>query len=132
MSDTKALIKYVRDRLNDGPNITFGKPTVCDLVDALEQAEAMRTQERYVPLLVKWVDGSESVGEALAELFHQRFFHAGRVRQLEQLLVGQAGVLGVAVTHFCQPGQWRPCQNTCRRRSGRPAWPHWLEGSPRG
>ena len=40
MSDTKALIKYVRDRLNDGPNITFGKPTVRDMVDALEQAEA--------------------------------------------------------------------------------------------
>ena len=40
MSDTKALIKYARDRLNDGPNITFGKPTVCDLVEALEQAEA--------------------------------------------------------------------------------------------
>ena len=40
MSDTKALIKYVRDRLNDGPNITFGKPTVCDLVEAIEQAEA--------------------------------------------------------------------------------------------
>lgn len=32
MSDTKALIKYVRDRLNDGPNITFGKPTVRDMV----------------------------------------------------------------------------------------------------
>ena len=40
MSDTKTLIKYVRDRLNDGPNITFGKPTVRDLVDTLEQAEA--------------------------------------------------------------------------------------------
>ena len=40
MSDTKSLLKYVRDRLNDGPNITFGKPTVKDLVDALEQAEA--------------------------------------------------------------------------------------------
>ena len=40
MSGTKTLIKYVRDRLNDGPNITFGKPTVCDLVDAIEQAEA--------------------------------------------------------------------------------------------
>ena len=40
MSDTKTLIKYMRDRLNDGPNITFGKPTVRDLVDALEQAEA--------------------------------------------------------------------------------------------
>ena len=40
MSDTKTLIKYVRDRLNDGPNITFGKPTVLDLVEALEQAEA--------------------------------------------------------------------------------------------
>ena len=40
MSDTKALIKYVRDRLNDGPNITFGKPTVCDLVEALDSAEA--------------------------------------------------------------------------------------------
>ena len=40
MSDTKALIKYVRDRLNDGPNITFGKPTVYDLVEALEQAVA--------------------------------------------------------------------------------------------
>ena len=40
MSDTKALIKYVRDRLNDGPNLTFGKPTVYDLVEALEQAEA--------------------------------------------------------------------------------------------
>ena len=24
MSDTKALIKYVSDRLNEGPNITFG------------------------------------------------------------------------------------------------------------
>ena len=34
MSDTKALIKYVRDRLNDGPNITFGKPTVLDLIAA--------------------------------------------------------------------------------------------------
>ena len=40
MSDTKALIKYVRDRLHDGPNITFGKPTVYDLVEALESAEA--------------------------------------------------------------------------------------------
>ena len=40
MSDTKALIKYVSDRLNDGPNITFGKPTVLDLLKALEQAEA--------------------------------------------------------------------------------------------
>ena len=40
MSDTKTLLKYVRDRLNDGPNIAFGKPTVRDLVDALEQAEA--------------------------------------------------------------------------------------------
>ena len=40
MSDTKALIKYVRDRLNDGPNITFGKPTARDLIDALEAAEA--------------------------------------------------------------------------------------------
>ena len=36
MSDTKALIKYVSDRLNDGPNLTFGKPTVLDLVEALE------------------------------------------------------------------------------------------------
>ena len=40
MSNTKALIKYVRDRLNDGPNLTFGKPTVYDLVEALESAEA--------------------------------------------------------------------------------------------
>ena len=40
MSDTKTLIKYVRDRLNDGPNITFGKPTVLDLVETLESAEA--------------------------------------------------------------------------------------------
>ena len=40
MSDTKALIKYVNDRLNEGPNITFGKPTVFDLVEALEQAES--------------------------------------------------------------------------------------------
>ncbi len=40
MSDTKALIKYVRDRLNDGPNITFGKPTVLDLVEVLESAVA--------------------------------------------------------------------------------------------
>ena len=39
MSDTKALIKYVRDRLDDGPNITFGKPTVYDLVEALEASE---------------------------------------------------------------------------------------------
>ena len=45
MSDTKALIKYVRDRLNDGPNITFGKPTVRDLVDALEQAERLRVHD---------------------------------------------------------------------------------------
>ena len=44
MSDTKVLIKYVRDRLNDGPNITFGKPTVCDLVEALESAEANVTR----------------------------------------------------------------------------------------
>ena len=40
MSDTKALIKYMRDKLNDGPNITFGKPTVLDLLKAIEQAEA--------------------------------------------------------------------------------------------
>ena len=39
MSDTKTLIKYVRDRIEDGPNITFGKPTVCDLVEALEASE---------------------------------------------------------------------------------------------
>ena len=39
MSDTKTLIKYVRDRLNDGPNITFGKPTVLDLVETLEASE---------------------------------------------------------------------------------------------
>ena len=39
MSNTKALIKYVRDQLDDGPNITFGKPTVCDLVEALEASE---------------------------------------------------------------------------------------------
>ena len=44
MSDTKALIKYVRDRLNDGPNITFGKPTVCDLVEALDSTEANVTR----------------------------------------------------------------------------------------
>ena len=53
MSDTKALIKYVRDRLNDGPNITFGKPTVYDLVEALEQAEAenARLQQRVNELI---------------------------------------------------------------------------------
>ncbi len=44
MSDTKALIKYVSDRLNDEPNITFGKPTVCDLVEALKSAEANVTR----------------------------------------------------------------------------------------
>ena len=44
MSDTKALIKYVSDRLNEGPNITFGKPTVFDLVEALESAEAIATE----------------------------------------------------------------------------------------
>ena len=49
MSNTKALIKYVSDRLNEGPNITFGKPTVRDLVEALESAEvnvARLTKER--------------------------------------------------------------------------------------
>lgn len=53
MSNTKILIKYVRDRLNDGPNITFGKPTVLDLVEALEQAEAevVRLQQRMNELL---------------------------------------------------------------------------------
>ncbi len=35
-SDAKSLIKYVRDRLNDGPNVVFGKPTVRELVEALE------------------------------------------------------------------------------------------------
>ena len=50
MSDTKALIKYVRDRLNDGPNITFGKLTVCDLVEDLDSAEA------NVARLTKMVD----------------------------------------------------------------------------
>ena len=50
MNDTKVLIKYVRDRIKDGPNITFGKPTVRDLVDALEQAEAENTR------LTKMVD----------------------------------------------------------------------------
>lgn len=52
MSDTKALIKYVRDRLNDGPNITFGKPTVLDLVDALEQAEA---ENARLTKMVDWL-----------------------------------------------------------------------------
>ena len=54
MSDTKALIKYVRDRLNDGPNITFGKPTVCDLVEALEQAEAESVR---LTKMVDWLAG---------------------------------------------------------------------------
>ena len=40
MSDTKALIKYVRERLEDEPNLTFGKPTVRELVDALEAANS--------------------------------------------------------------------------------------------
>ena len=52
MSDTKALIKYVYDRLNDGPNITFGKPTVLDLVDALEQAEA---ENARLTKIVDWL-----------------------------------------------------------------------------
>ena len=57
MSDTKALIKYVRDRLNDGPNITFGKPTVLDLVDALEQAEA---ENARLTKMVDWLAGKLS------------------------------------------------------------------------
>ena len=39
MSDTKTLIKYVRDCIKDGPNIAFDNPTVCDLVEALEASE---------------------------------------------------------------------------------------------
>ena len=39
MNDTKALIKYVRDCIKDGPNIAFDNPTVCDLVEALEASE---------------------------------------------------------------------------------------------
>ena len=73
MSDTKALIKYMRDKLNDGPNITFDKPTVCDLVEALKSAEANVTRltkerdwlakalaEDGCPYLALWSDfGSE-------------------------------------------------------------------------
>ena len=56
MSDTKALIKYVRDRLNDGPNITFGKPTVLNLVEALEQAEA-RAKDNSEALTAAYMSG---------------------------------------------------------------------------
>lgn len=69
MSDTKTLIKYVRDRLNDGPNITFGKPTVLDLVEALESAEA-RVHElegslsRSISKQSEMADGIERVVKA--------------------------------------------------------------------
>ena len=39
MSDTKTLIKYVRDCIKYGPNIAFDNPTVCNLVEALEASE---------------------------------------------------------------------------------------------
>ena len=59
MSDTKALIKYVRDRLNDGPNITFGKPTVLDLVEALEasegRAEKAEAENDRLTKMVGWL-----------------------------------------------------------------------------
>ena len=59
MSDTKALIKYVRDRLNDGPNITFGKPTVLDLVEALEasegRAEKAEAENDRLTKMVDWL-----------------------------------------------------------------------------
>lgn len=70
MSDTKALIKYVSDRLNEGPNITFGKPTVFDLVEALESAEAI-AKDNSEALTAAYMSGKydgRKEAEAIARL----------------------------------------------------------------
>ena len=89
MSDTKALIKYVRDRLNDGPDITFGRPTVRDMVDALEQAEAraekaeaenVRLQQRVNDLI-----SEELTDGAVRERIQLRFNMHEVLQQNERL-----------------------------------------------
>ena len=82
MSDTKTLIKYVRDRLNDEPNITFGKPTARDLVEAIEQAEAeaAQLQQRVNALL-----SEELTDGAVRERIQLRFNMHEVLQQNERL-----------------------------------------------
>ena len=82
MSDTKTLIKYVRDRLNDEPNITFGKPTARDLVEAIEQAEAeaAQLQQRVNDLL-----SEELTDGAVRERIQLRFNMHEVLQQNERL-----------------------------------------------
>lgn len=96
MSDTKALIKYVRDRLEDGPNLTFGKPTVRDLVDALEAAEARAEQaEAQVARLTAerdWLAGrcAEELGFS-DSLFKERKATVGEWKEAARKAVAGEG-----------------------------------------
>ena len=89
MSDTKTLIKYVRDRLNDGPNITFGKPTVLDLVEALESAEAHVHElegslSRSISKQSEMADGIEQVVKANPALADKAQKTEAEVARLQQ------------------------------------------------
>ena len=75
MSDTKALIKYVRDRLDDGPNITFGKPTVYDLVEALEASEHRADK------LKSDIDAGAKDYSALMDRHDAQFVRAEKLRE---------------------------------------------------
>ena len=84
MSDTKTLIKYVRDRLNDGPNITFGKPTVCDLVEALESAEAIakdNSEARTAAYMSGKYDGRKEAESNVARLTKERDWLADKLAE---------------------------------------------------
>ena len=97
MSDTKALIKYVRDRLNEGPNITFGKPTVYDLVEALEQAEAenARLQQRVNELI------SEELTDGAVRERIQLRFNMHEVLQQNERLTKERDWLAEACAEHC-------------------------------
>ena len=98
MSDTKALIKYVRDRLNDGPNITFGKPTVYDLVEALEQAEAenARLQQRVNELISEELtDGAVRERIQLRLNMHEVLQQNERLTKMVDWLAERAAIYAV-------------------------------------
>ena len=110
MSDTKVLIKYVRDRLNDGPNITFGKPTVYDLVEALEQAEAenARLQQRVNELISEELtDGAVRERIQLHLNMHEVLQQNERLTKMVDWLAERAAIYAVRTEqHIAMRSIW--------------------------
>lgn len=110
MSDTKTLIKYVRDRLNDGPNITFGKPTVYDLVEALEQAEAenARLQQRVNELISEELtDGAVRERIQLRLNMHEVLQQNERLTKMVDWLAERAAIYAVRTEqHIAMRSIW--------------------------